>query len=228
MDVVITETDTTVYLDGEYAGNTASSYKLGGILGEEGGILQIGKANWENGEYFNGLLDNLQIYCRAKTAEELALPDTEEAVVGRAASRLEIPGLDDIRGNISLPDQIEGAAVSWKIFGSFTGTEGSPMDEQIYFAVSTDGYYYTDLNHCRPVLESHIGERGVRDPYLMRSAEGDKFYLLATDLSIYYRGGWGSAKATTTGSRDLIIWESTDLVNWSEPRAVAVGTEDAG
>lgn len=102
------------------------------------------------------------------------------------------------------------------------------MDEQIYFAVSTDGYYYTDLNHCRPVLESHIGERGVRDPYLMRSAEGDKFYLLATDLSIYYRGGWGSAKATTTGSRDLIIWESTDLVNWSEPRAVAVGTEDAG
>ncbi|MCI5898931.1 MAG: glycoside hydrolase family 43 protein [Lachnospiraceae bacterium] len=90
------------------------------------------------------------------------------------------------------------------------------------------GYYYTDLNHCRPVLESHIGERGVRDPYLMRSAEGDKFYLLATDLSIYYRGGWGSAKATTTGSRDLIIWESTDLVNWSEPRAVAVGTEDAG
>ena len=63
---------------------------------------------------------------------------------------------------------------------------------------------------------------------LFRSAEGDKFYLLATDLSIYYRGGWGSAKATTTGSRDLIIWESTDLVNWSEPRAVAVGTEDAG
>lgn len=206
---------------------------------------------------------------------------------------MEIPGLDDIRGNISLPDQIEGAAVSWKssdpsvisdkkqgekaagvvsrgstdkqvtltavitkgaastekifhatvkkapqklleddftayLFGSFTGTEGSPMDEQIYFAVSTDGYYYTDLNHCRPVLESHIGERGERDPYLMRSAEGDKFYLLATDLSIYYRGGWGSAKATTTGSRDLIIWESTDLVNWSEPRAVAVGTEDAG
>lgn len=139
MDVVITETDTTVYLDGEYVGNTASSYKLGDILGEEGGILQIGKANWENGEYFNGLLDNLQIYCRAKTAEELALPDTEEAVVGRAESRLEIPGLDDIRGNISLPDQIEGAAVSWKIFGSFTGTEGSPMDEQIYFAVSTDG-----------------------------------------------------------------------------------------
>lgn len=114
MDVVITETDTTVYLDGEYAGNTASSYKLGDILGEEGGILQIGKANWENGEYFNGLLDNLQIYCRAKTAEELALPDTEEAVVGLAASRLEIPGLDDIRGNISLTDQIEGAAVSWK------------------------------------------------------------------------------------------------------------------
>ena len=44
MDVVITETDTTVYLDGEYVGNTASSYKLGDILGEEGGILQIGNS----------------------------------------------------------------------------------------------------------------------------------------------------------------------------------------
>ena len=44
MDVVITETDTTVYLDGEYAGNTASSYKLGDILGEEGGLLQIGNS----------------------------------------------------------------------------------------------------------------------------------------------------------------------------------------
>ncbi len=64
--------------------------------------------------------------------------------------------------------------------------------------------------------------------YILRSAEGDKFFMIATDLSIYYRGGWGNASATTTGSRDLIVWESTDLVNWSEPRAVAVGPLDAG
>lgn len=114
------------------------------------------------------------------------------------------------------------------LFVSFTGTEGSPTDEQIYFAVSEDGYNYMDLNNGKPVLESSIGEKGVRDPYIIRSAEGDKFYLLATDLSIYYRGGWGRANATVTGSHNLIIWESEDLVNWSEPRAVEVASPDAG
>lgn len=114
------------------------------------------------------------------------------------------------------------------LFVSFTGTEGSPLDEQIYFAVSEDGYNYMDLNNGKPVLESDIGEKGVRDPYIIRSVEGDKFYLLATDLSIYYRGGWGRANATVTGSHNLIIWESEDLVNWSEPRAVCVASPDAG
>ena len=59
---------------------------------------------------------------------------------------------------------------------------------------------------------------------MVRSPEGDKFYLIATDLSIYYRGGWGSANATVTGSKNLVIWESTDLVNWSDPRLVDVAS----
>ena len=38
--------------------------KLTDILGADGGVLQIGKANWSNGEYFSGLLDNLKIWAR--------------------------------------------------------------------------------------------------------------------------------------------------------------------
>lgn len=111
------------------------------------------------------------------------------------------------------------------LFAHFTGTEGSPMDEQIYFATSHDAKTFTDTRaNGNPVLklDKGTGDGGVRDPYVLRSPEGDKFFLIATDLSIYYRGGWGSANATVTGSKNLVIWESTDLVNWSSPRLVDV------
>ncbi|MHA2852408.1 glycoside hydrolase family 43 protein [Paenibacillus lautus] len=100
--------------------------------------------------------------------------------------------------------------------------------EQIYFALSKDGMHWQDLNQKQPVLRSTVGERGARDPYLLRSADGSCFYLLATDLSIYHRGGWEHAQATVTGSRSLVIWESPDLVNWSEPRLVEAAPEEAG
>ena len=114
------------------------------------------------------------------------------------------------------------------LFGSFTGTERVASDEQIYFAVSEDGYFYKDLNDKQPVLTSTIGECGVRDPYICRSAEGDRFFLIATDLSIYSRGGWGNTRASVDGSHYLIFWESTDLVNWGEARMIEVACENAG
>ena len=68
----------------------------------------------------------------------------------------------------------------------------------------------------------------MRDPYLVRSPEGDTVYLIATELSIHNRGGWGAATATTNGSTNLIVWESHDFVNWSEPRAVDVASQIPG
>lgn len=95
----------------------------------------------------------------------------------------------------------------------FTG-EG-PSGEQIYFAVSEDGTHWRDLNNSTPVLCSDLGEKGVRDPAIIRSADGRKFYLLATDLRIASKKGWEAA--TTRGSTSVIVWESSDLVNWSAP-----------
>jgi hypothetical protein len=95
----------------------------------------------------------------------------------------------------------------------FTGE--SPRGEQIYFSVSEDGIDWTDLNNAEPVLVSTLGDKGVRDPAIVRSPDGKKFTLLATDLRIANRKGWAAARAQ--GSTSLIIWESTDLVNWSEP-----------
>lgn len=110
------------------------------------------------------------------------------------------------------------------LFAHFIGEQKD--GEQIYFSVSKDGLFWNDLNKGRPVLYSGIGEKGVRDPFLVRDHRNNRFYLIATDLRIEAGKGWKSAQ--WEGSRDLIVWESEDLINWSEERAVTVGIEGAG
>ena len=107
-------------------------------------------------------------------------------------------------------------------FAYFAG-EGYSDGEQIYFASSQDGLNWSDLNDNNPILTSSMGEKGVRDPFIIRSPEGDKFYLIATDLKINGGNGWDAAQ--NSGSQSLMIWESTDLVNWSEQRMVEVSAK---
>ncbi len=386
VDVVFEEAATVLYVDGIRAGSVASSYKLGDILGNAS-IFQIGKANWGNGEYYKGWIDNFTIYDHALTPTELcsveevtrlvsddsgslAVPaqvkadfelpvkgengsdiswtitkgsaikiENNKAAVTRSEEKDEevtlkaelsigqvkktkdfqvtvlkkpnaaesiraaleaivIPNANDIRDNITLPVEVqvpgepEKVTVAWKsdktdiitdskndknqeagmvtrpaqdtevtltatasmqgqsdhkdikvtvkakkemgkntsyLFAHFTGTEGRATDEQIYFATSEDGSNWLDMTaNGNPALTSTVGEEGVRDPFLLRSHNGDKFWLIATDLSIFHRGGWGNAQATTTGSTELVIWESTDLVNWGEPHLADVASKIPG
>lgn len=111
------------------------------------------------------------------------------------------------------------------LFATFKGQK-DPMDEQIYFALSKDGRNWSALNDAKPVLVSQLGEKGVRDPFLLRSHNQKSFYLIATDLSWALDPSGG--RAIRAGSRSLVIWESTDLTQWSEPRLVPVAPEDAG
>ncbi|MEU8076387.1 glycoside hydrolase family 43 protein [Catellatospora citrea] len=110
------------------------------------------------------------------------------------------------------------------LMAHFTGESAS--GEQIYFSASTDGLHWTDLNYSQPVLRSTVGELGVRDPSIVRSPAGDRFFLLATDLRIASGKGWDAAQHA--GSTSLVVWESTDLVIWSAPRMVDVAGGIAG
>ncbi|GEC10379.1 hypothetical protein SSP24_80340 [Streptomyces spinoverrucosus] len=100
--------------------------------------------------------------------------------------------------------------------------------EQVHFGASrgNDPLHWDDLNDNKPVLTSTLGEKGVRDPFIIRSPEGDKFYLVATDLKINGGKGWGYEMRF--GSQYLEVWESTDLVHWSEQRHVKVSGDQAG
>jgi sucrose-6-phosphate hydrolase SacC (GH32 family) len=121
--------------------------------------------------------------------------------------------------------QAPAPAAEGFLFVTFRGQQ-DPLDEQIYFALSKDGRNWTALNDGKPVLVSKLGEKGVRDPYLLRSHDKTKFYLLATDLS--WALDRSVPRSIRAGSRSLVIWESTDLTHWSEPRLVAVAPQDAG
>ena len=143
------------------------------------------------------------------------------------------------------PEKIEDDDYEAYLFGHFIG-EGTgktqngqkiATGEQIFFALADvgEGLHFKDMNgstgsNPKPVLSSDVGERGVRDPFMCRSPEGDTFYLIATDLSVYTRGGWNdnANQATKTGSHSITIWESHDLVNWTDARLIEVAKEKAG
>lgn len=104
--------------------------------------------------------------------------------------------------------------------------------EKIYFGSSEDGKTWKKLNkdlngNSQPVLSSNAGTKGVRDPHLIRSAEGDKYWILGTDLHAEGTAD-GNSWDQYGASQYLVVWESTDLVNWKNCGLVFSGFEDAG
>src|SRR5690625_3410455 len=109
-------------------------------------------------------------------------------------------------------------------FSYFTGEyEGG---EEISFATAEDPLKWRSLNNGQSVLQSTMGEKGLRDPFVMRSPEGDKFYMIATDLKMGESTNFDQAQIT--GSHSIMVWESDDLVNWSEQRMVEVAPKNGG
>ena len=119
------------------------------------------------------------------------------------------------------------------LFAHFIGDSGE--GEQIYFSCSRDGLHWQDLKGGDIVLRSEIGEKGARDPFLIRSpwggednasGNGPKYFLIATDLKIAAGKGWQVAQYE--GSREILVWESDNLVDWTGPVAHTIGVEGAG
>ncbi|UVJ39809.1 immunoglobulin-like domain-containing protein [Arthrobacter sp. CJ23] len=111
-------------------------------------------------------------------------------------------------------------------FAYFTGNDLA--GENIFMAASrgNDALKWDELNGGKPVLKSGLGTKGLRDPFVIRSPEGDKFYMIATDLSIGSGTSWDASQRQ--GSQYIEVWESTDLVTWSAQRHVKVSPDTAG
>lgn len=108
----------------------------------------------------------------------------------------------------------------------------TPDGEQVYFGLSRDGFHWEMVNGGQPVLWSYLGEKGVRDCAIIRCEKDGKYRIFATDLSLAYnfRGKYRFDWPTVSrnGSKCLSMWESEDLVNWSQQRLLPLGNEDFG
>jgi hypothetical protein len=92
------------------------------------------------------------------------------------------------------------------LFTYFTGN--GKGEEEIRFALSNDGYNFRALNSNQPVIYSSLisSTGGVRDPHILRGADGKTFYMVATDMVSEL--GWNSNRA-------MVLLRSPDLINWT-------------
>jgi predicted GH43/DUF377 family glycosyl hydrolase len=98
------------------------------------------------------------------------------------------------------------------------------QDHSLYFALSSDGYTFTDVNNGQAVMKGAdlAEQKGIRDPHIVRGPD-NAFYLSMTDLHIF---GQRMGYRTTQWQRDanlydwgnnraLVLMKSINLVDWS-------------
>ncbi|PGH15614.1 hypothetical protein AJ80_05479 [Polytolypa hystricis UAMH7299] len=100
----------------------------------------------------------------------------------------------------------------------------------VYFDLSNgnNALSFSPLNRGGPILIPTSGTGGIRDPSLISGGGGEsgrKWYIIGTDLHIG-KTDWDTAQRH--GSLSIFVWESTDLVNWSQERLVKVENDNAG
>ena len=79
-------------------------------------------------------------------------------------------------------------------------------NENIYYALSNDGYNFTAMNGgARVVAADTVSlKKGLRDPHVLRAPDGC-FYMVNTDMKS--AEGWSS-------NRGMVLMKSKDLVHW--------------
>lgn len=108
----------------------------------------------------------------------------------------------------------------------------TPDGEQVYFGLSKDGFHWEEVNQGNPVLWAYYGDRGVRDFTITRCRQNGSFFIFATDLSLsygmrnQYHNSWD--EISRNGSKCFSVWESENLVDWTEQKLVKIGSDDFG
>lgn len=114
----------------------------------------------------------------------------------------QVPKKKSLRSEIKVPNKNNSAY----LFTYFTGNKKE--EEAIRFAISNDGYNFRALNNNMPIISSAriSATGGVRDPHILRGADGKTFYMVVTDM--VSANGWDSNRA-------MILLKSADLINWT-------------
>jgi len=114
------------------------------------------------------------------------------------------------------------------LFVHFKENLADPIGEQVYFGISKDGFTWNRVNSGNPVIRCTKGKKGVRDHTICRGKNGN-FFIVSTDLClanyIIEHGDLDWYDIAANGSKYFSLWESSDLINWSEQRLFMPGKD---
>lgn len=85
--------------------------------------------------------------------------------------------------------------------------------QHLFYAYSTDGLNWVDINNSEPVFKAFDESVAIRDPYLKRITHNGK-----TKFHLIHTWGWSHPA--------IFHWESDDLIDWKATNGTA-NTEDA-
>ena len=253
VDVVYTQDETIVYVDGEKKSSFSSDNKLEDILGETP-ITYIGKANWGSGEYCRAYLDNYKIYQGKLTDSDVA--DLYQAFldkkVGQATAVDFSLNMGYVTEDIKLPSEYDGKKITWTssdeaaLTNDGKVTRGS-KNKEVTLTATIDGEdkdfkvvvlsegedvvtyvsnnpavgqdsgmkiaagkfgSFTALHKNQPIMYTGLGSKAYQSPVVLRAADGKSFYMVAADGP----------------SGNLIVYETKDLINYSNERLIETGS----
>ena len=174
---------------------------------------------------------------------------TDKDMDGKAAGVVTRPAAGESAVSVTLTAVVSNPATEETVTRTFTATvlpvdgnldtdytgdylwtyfQASGGYEKIFLGTSEDSLNWTSLNNDQPILANLESDLGVRDPHLIRSAEGDRYWILGTDLHAEGGGAGGSGWNQRNASQSIVVWESEDLVHWSEGAIVHSGFDFAG
>lgn len=99
----------------------------------------------------------------------------------------------------------------------------------IHFAISSDGYTFTDINNGKPIVKGDTlaSQQGIRDPHITRGPDG-AFYMAMTDLHVFGKQlglretQWERPKEEYDwgNNRGFVLMKSYDLINWTHTNVI--------
>ena len=165
----------------------------------------------------NNLYEGVTLPTKGAFGSTITWQSDNTALLSNAGKVVGTP--DGLRQHVTLTATLtNGDETATKTFDIYVHQKDSPYshylftffpsnsDENIYYAVSDNGYDYTVINQNKPVITAKdiTVMNGLRDPHILRGEDG-YFYMVATDMRSAL--GWSS-------NRGMVLMRSSDLVNW--------------
>lgn len=191
---LVTDEEAVLFDANNLSVNDQKNYFLGKVKlpnsGTEGSLI-----NWVSAEpeYLSNLGDVIKLPAKGAGIKTVKL--TATLTKGTAIQKRDF----DIKIN-------EDEGYAGYLFAYFIGNTAD-THENIFFALSSDGYNYKALNSGNYIIKSDTISKmnGVRDPHIMRGPDGN-YYMVVTDMRSSL--GWET-------NHGIVLMKSKDLINWT-------------